>query len=101
MAGGVCVTLDEFGLTTQVLLAQDPLIIGAVHRRAAQMGTPCGRACSGTWPSHKLNTVETVAGRLSARSRIAAGRLVDRRGAQGACNRATRSLRRAMRPAPP
>ena len=42
VAGGVSVTFDEFGLATQVLLAQDPLIIAAVHRRAAQCGTPGG-----------------------------------------------------------
>ena len=37
-AGGTQVTLDEFGLTSLLFLAQDPLIIEAVNRRAAASG---------------------------------------------------------------
>ena len=38
--GGTRVTLDEFGLTGLVLLAQDPLVVDAVTRRAALNGRP-------------------------------------------------------------
>ncbi|MEN6405695.1 MAG: hypothetical protein ABFC77_04400 [Thermoguttaceae bacterium] len=38
VAGGVQVTLDEFGPSAQVLLAHDPLIVDVVNRRAAASG---------------------------------------------------------------
>ena len=46
VAGGVSVTLDEFGLTAQVLLAHDPLIVGAVNGRAAGDRASRGRAAA-------------------------------------------------------
>ena len=71
VAGGMSVTLDEFGLTTQVLLAQDPLIIGAVDRRAAEMGRRAAEL-ERHLAVRKLNTVQTLAGQLAARTRVAA-----------------------------
>ena len=38
VAGGLSITLDEFGLVTQILLAHDPSIVGEVRRRARQNG---------------------------------------------------------------
>ncbi len=38
--GGVRVTLDEFGLSALLLLAQDPLVIEAVTRRTSANGRP-------------------------------------------------------------
>jgi hypothetical protein len=69
VAGGVSVTFDEFGLAGQVLLAQDPLIIAAVHHRAAQGGRRAADL-SRHLAVHKLNTVERLAGQLSGQSRI-------------------------------
>jgi len=38
VAGGVALTLDDFDLAAQVLLAHDPVIIDAIHRRIVQYG---------------------------------------------------------------
>ena len=68
VTGGLSVTLDEFDLTTQVLLAQDPSIVGAVDRRAAEMGRRAAEL-ERHLAVRKLNTVETLAGQLAARTR--------------------------------
>ncbi len=71
VAGGVRVTLPEFGLTAQVLLAHDPLIIDAVNRRAAQIGRRAAEL-QRNLAVHKLNTVQAIAGRLASRTPIRA-----------------------------
>lgn len=38
VAGGMSVVLDEFGLTSQILLANDLSIVGEIRRRSAQIG---------------------------------------------------------------
>lgn len=38
VTGGTRITLDEFGLTDLVLLAHDPLIVGAIMQRTAAIG---------------------------------------------------------------
>ena len=70
VAGGMSVTLDEFGLTTQVLLAQDPSIVSAVDRRAAEMGRRAAEL-ERHLAVRKLNTVQTLAGQLAARTPVA------------------------------
>jgi hypothetical protein len=67
VAGGMRVTLDEFGLTTQVLLAHDPLIIGAVNRRAAQVGRRAAEL-QRNLAAHKLYTVQAIAGQVASRT---------------------------------
>jgi hypothetical protein len=70
VAGGLSVTLEEFGLTTQVLLAQDPLIVAAVHRRAAEVGRRAAELqCR--LAAQKLNSVQVVARQLVARTPVA------------------------------
>lgn len=64
VAGGVSIALDEFGLATQVLLAQDPLVIAAVHHRAAQWGRRAAEL-QRHLAVHKLNTVEATARQLT------------------------------------
>ena len=71
VAGGVRVTLPEFGLTAQVLLAHDPLIIDAVNRRAAQIGRRAAEL-QRNLAVHKLITVQAIAGRLAPRTPIRA-----------------------------
>jgi hypothetical protein len=70
VTGGIRVVLDEFGLTTQVLLAHDPSIVGAVHRRAAEVGRRAAEL-QRHLAVRKLNTVQALAGQLAARSSIA------------------------------
>jgi hypothetical protein len=68
--GGLSVTLDEFGLTSQILLANEPSVVGAVDRRATQIGRRIAELeRSLAW--HKFNTVQAVAGRLESRTRVA------------------------------
>ena len=102
VAGGVSVSLDDFGLAAQVLLAQDPLIIGAVHRRAAQAGRRAAELAAQPGRS-QVHTVEALAGQLAARTPVRSLR-VARCGAARACNRASQparaiSRRRPERPA--
>jgi len=68
--GHLSVTLDEFGLTAQILLAHDPSIVGEVYARAKQIG---GRAAKlqRDLALHKLNTVQALADRLALRTRVA------------------------------
>jgi hypothetical protein len=69
VAGGMRVTFDEFGPTTQVLLAHDPLIIGEVRRRAIEFGRRMGEL-QRNLAVHKLNTVQALAGQLAPRTRV-------------------------------
>ena len=69
IAGGMSVTLDECGLTSQILLAHDPLIISAVHRRSEQNG----RRAAELWRNlivHKFATVQSLSGRLAQRTPV-------------------------------
>jgi hypothetical protein len=64
--GGTRVTLEEFGLTSLLFLAQDPLIIDAVNRRAASAGPQIAhleRYLAG----QKLDTVLRVYGQIGSR----------------------------------
>jgi len=69
VTGGVSVTLDEFGLTTQVLLAHDPLVISAVHHRAARMGRRAAEL-QRHLAAYKWNDVQKVVGQLASRTPI-------------------------------
>lgn len=66
VAGGVRVVLDEFGLTNQILLAHDPVIVSAVFRRAAEVGRRAAEL-QRHLAVRKLNTVQALSGQLSAR----------------------------------
>jgi hypothetical protein len=78
VAGGVRITLPEFGLTAQVLLAHDPLIVDAVNRRAAQIGRRAAEL-QRNLAVHKLNTVQAIAGQLASRTPIrGSARLFDK-----------------------
>jgi hypothetical protein len=69
MPGGMCVTLPEFGLTSQVLLTGEPTLSNKVHRGAAQFGRRMAEIERDlAW--HRLNVVQTLAGQLAARSRV-------------------------------
>jgi hypothetical protein len=70
VAGGMRVALDEFGLTTQVLLANDPAIISAVNRRAAEVGRRAAEL-QRHLAVRKLNTVQSLAGQCAARIPVA------------------------------
>lgn len=70
VAGGLSVTLDEFGLTSQILLAQDPAIVSAVNRRATQIGRQAAKLHRDL-AAIKLNTVQGLADRLASRTRVA------------------------------
>lgn len=69
VAGGLCVTLDEFGLASQILLAHDPLVISAVHHRAAQMGRRAAELQRHLAVS-KLNLVQRTASQLASRTTV-------------------------------
>jgi len=71
VAGGMSVTLEEFGLTTQVLLAHDPTVVGDVNRRAAEVGHRAAEL-QRHLAVYKLNAVQTLAGQLASRIPIAA-----------------------------
>ncbi len=70
IAGGVCVALGEFDLTAQVLLAHDPLIVGAVHRRVARSGRRAAEL-QRALAAHELNAVRSIVGLLAARTPVA------------------------------
>jgi hypothetical protein len=69
VAGGLSVTLDEFGLTSQILLAQDPSIISAVHRRATEVGR---RAAELQYylAMRKMQSVQTITAALAGRPAV-------------------------------
>jgi hypothetical protein len=61
--GGRRVTLDEFGLSALLLLAQDPLVIDAVTRRAGATGK-LGAELERNLAVQKFETANRVAGQL-------------------------------------
>lgn len=67
VTGGVLVTLDDFGLTSLVMLTQDPLAITRLRRRTEQIG-PRAAALERELAAAKLRTAERVHGALTARS---------------------------------
>jgi hypothetical protein len=70
VAGGLSVTLDEFGLATQILLAHDLEIVAEVRARSrlnGQREAKLHRDLS----LHKLNTVQALSQRLAMRTRVA------------------------------
>jgi hypothetical protein len=71
VAGGVSVTLEEFGLTTQVLFAHDPAVVGAVHARALEKGRRVAEL-ERNLAIYKYNAVQNLAGQLAARVPVAA-----------------------------
>ncbi len=66
VAGGMCVTLDEFGLTTQILLAHDPLIINAVNRKTSETGRRAAEL-QRHLAVHKMNSVQAISGHIASR----------------------------------
>jgi hypothetical protein len=68
--GGLWVTLDEFGLSTQILLANEPVIVSAVDRRAVQIGRRAAEL-QRNLALHKLNTVQALTDRLASRTPVA------------------------------
>ena len=65
-AGGTQVTLDEFGLSSLLFLAQDPAIIEAVTRRAAASGKQTAEL-ERYLAAQKLDTVIRVLGQIGGR----------------------------------
>jgi hypothetical protein len=65
-AGGTRVTLDEFGLSALLFLAQDPLIIEAVSRRAAVSGKPIAEL-ERYLAAQKLDTARRVVQQIARR----------------------------------
>ncbi len=65
--GGVRVTLEEFGLTAQVLFAQDPLVVGSLARRSAAIG-PRAAELQRHLAVRKLHLVRQVVDRIPGRS---------------------------------
>ncbi len=68
--GGLSVTLDEFGLTTQILLAHDPSIVAEVRARSKLFGQQEARL-QYYLALHKLYTVSALARQLATRTRVA------------------------------
>ncbi len=66
VAGGMQVTFDEFGLTTQVLLAQDRRIVNDVRRRAMALGRRAAQLHRNI-AVRELNSVQTLSGQLASR----------------------------------
>jgi hypothetical protein len=69
VAGGMSVVLDEFGLTAQVLLANDPTIVGAVHRRAAQIGRRAAEL-QRELAVYRYQNVKALAARMTVRVNV-------------------------------
>ena len=63
VAGGMLVTLAEFDLTAQVLLAQDPLIVNNITRRWAVIGRQAAQL-EHDLAVHEFYTVQKIAGQL-------------------------------------
>lgn len=66
VTGGKHVTLDEFGLTSLVLLTQDPLFLNSLTQRAREIG-PRAAELQRNLAVDKLRMVEQVHARLAAR----------------------------------
>ena len=64
VTGGMRVTLGEFGVTSLVMLTQDPLVISSLSRRAANVGRRAA-VLQRQLAARKLQTVEQVHGRLA------------------------------------
>ena len=64
VAGGVSVMLAEFGLTAQVVLAEEPTIIGAIQQRKAQPGRRAA-VLERELAVEKFNRVRRLAGQLA------------------------------------
>ena len=69
-AGGLHVTLDEFGLTSQILLADNPVIVSKMNRRAAEVGRRWAEL-ERYLTAYKLTTVQTMSGHLAPRMPVA------------------------------
>ena len=67
--GGVRVTMDEFGLTTQILLAEAPSIYSEVSSRAAEVG-PRSAQLQRDLALTKYWTVQATATKLASHSRV-------------------------------
>ena len=70
--GGTQVTLEEFGLSSLLFLAQDALIIDAVNRRAASAG-PRTAHLERDLAGQKLDAVARVYGQIASRGPAAYG----------------------------
>lgn len=70
VTGGTRVTLDEFGLTDLILLAQDPLIINALMQRSTAIGRRAAELHR-TLAVSKLQTVQEMTMPLAARGAMA------------------------------
>ena len=68
--GGLSVTLDEFGLVSQILLAHDQEIVAKVALLAKETGRREAELHRDL-ALHKLNTVQALAQRLAMRTRVA------------------------------
>ena len=63
VTGGMRVTLDEFGLTSRVLLTQDPLVVNSMTQRAARIGRRAAQL-QRQLTAARLETVREVDARL-------------------------------------
>ena len=66
VAGGVHVTLEEFNLAAQVLLAQDPLIVNDITRRWAVIGRQAAQL-EHDLAVHEFYTVQKISEQLNQR----------------------------------
>jgi len=66
VSGGMQVSLEEFGVASAVLLAQDPLIVGTMSQHAAAAG-PRAAQLQRELAAGKLQLVQQVAGELGRR----------------------------------
>ncbi len=66
VAGGMLVTLAEFNLSAQVLLAQDPLIVNDITQRWAIIGRQAAQL-EHDLAVHEFYTVQKIAGELDQR----------------------------------
>lgn len=109
IAGGLKITLDEFSLTSLVLLTQDPQVVAALAQRLATVGRAAADRQRALVEA-KLRLAEDVHGRLSAEApRVPqagewlsaannALRTADNRQAEGNLRDAYLDARRALRP---
>lgn len=65
VAGGLRVTLDEFGLTSMILLTSDPLVVANISGRLRQI-SPRAAALEQALALHRLQVVEQLDRRLAA-----------------------------------
>ena len=63
VTGGMRVTLEEFGLSGQVLLSQDPLVVNSLTQRSAKIG-PRAAELARNLAARKLHAVGQVADQL-------------------------------------